>query len=80
MKNSKNSTLTVTHYFQKQWAESINSQIPKHQNWLGDNWIYVADWSDNYGLEDWFFECSFSYSDAVMWEQINHLRSTRQKF
>ncbi|MCU0443385.1 MAG: hypothetical protein MUE85_00610 [Microscillaceae bacterium] len=79
MKNSKKSNPITTNYFQKQWQTSIDSQILKFQNWQGDNWLFVADWSDNYTWDDGFLECNFSYPASLMWEQINDL-AIKQKF
>lgn len=62
MRTNQNKKYSQVLDFEQQWLESLTPQLPNHYNWLGDNWLFVADWSDNYGWEDWFFEGSLSSS------------------
>jgi inorganic pyrophosphatase len=66
--------------FEKQRQNSVARHLAQYQNWQGDNWLYVADWSDNYSWQDWYFECSFSYPASAMWDNMNDLAVTKQRF
>jgi hypothetical protein len=78
MKTNQTSTSAWANYFEQQKQAGLARQMPKFQNWQGDNWLFVADWSDNYSWADGFFECDFSYPASVMWDNMNDLVVSKQ--